>query len=321
MKIGSGWIKLFCGLSAMALFLFFADARPLQAQSANANESAAAAPKSQAGGAGVLEFEAVSIRPSARKFYLQGSDFLSPTSEMAPPPGGLLTWNVQLSWLVNFAYGLHSSPVMRQAWQTLPKWAQDESYAVDARARENSSREDVRKMVRSMLERRFQFKAHLESREGDVFSLEVAKPGLGLKPHAEGEPCTLAATLTDETRYPHAYPPYKGFAPRCGVFNRQLSRYGERRLELLNVSMQQVVDAVAQMLPTPVIDHTGLPGRYDAVLEFGPPGVSQSPDPSDEFGLPLLPEALEKQLGLKLNKQKAQVDVFVLDHIGALSEN
>jgi uncharacterized protein (TIGR03435 family) len=71
----------------------------------------------------------------------------------------------------------------------------------------------------------------------------------------------------------------------------------------------------------PIKDHTGLQGHYDAVLEIAPAGLPRNPDPGDEVGAPPLPTALEKQLGLKLNKQRDQVDTFVIDHIGTLTEN
>jgi uncharacterized protein (TIGR03435 family) len=272
-----------------------------------------------AGGASKLTFDAASIRPSTQKFFLKGSDFLDPVSGSEPPKGGLFSWNVQLVLLIDFAYDLRGLPVRREAWEALPKWAQDGWYTIEARADGDLTRADVRQMVRSMLEDRFQFTGHVEKRDGEVFALEVAKPGLGLKPHSEGTPCTLSSSQMDENKYPHAYPPYKGFLPRCGVFNRELSHIGERRLEMLDVSMQQIADSLG--LPQPVIDRTGLEGHYDAVLDYGPNAVPQNPDPSDELGLPLIPTALEKQLGLKLVKQNAQVDVFVMDHIGTLTEN
>jgi uncharacterized protein (TIGR03435 family) len=170
-----------------------------------------------------------------------------------------------------------------------------------------------------MLEDRFQFTAHLEKRQGEVYWLEVTKPGLGLKPHTEGEPCTLPSSVTDENKYPHVYPSYKQLPPHCGVFNRELSRVGERRFEMLDVTMQQIADSLR--MPLAVVDRTGLEGHYDAVLDTGIDTAPQNPDTSDEIGLPPLPEALQKELGLKLEKQSAQVDYFVIDHIGALSEN
>ncbi len=310
---------------AAAFLLLAASASALSAgaqvaASGNSGQPAASAPGSSvAGGASKLTFDAASIRPSSQKFFLKGYDFLDPVSNAAPPQGGLFSWNVQMVWLIDFAYDLRANPVRAQAWSALPKWAQEGWYTIEARAEGNPTRADVRQMVRSMLEERFQFTGHLEKREGEVYALEVVKQGLGLKPHAEGASCTLSSSQMDENKYPQAYPPYKGVPPRCGVFNRELSHSGERRLEMLDVTMQQIADSL--WLPQPVVDRTGLKGRYDAVLDFGPNTVEPNPDPSNEIGLPLLPVALEKQLGLKLDKQKAQVDVFVIDHIGTLSEN
>jgi uncharacterized protein (TIGR03435 family) len=315
--------RVLCHSTAAFLLLTSACALPVGAHaqvsgnSRQPGESAAGSPA--VGGASKLTFDAASIRPSSKKFVLNGFEFLNPVSDSAPPEGGLFSWNVQFILLIDFAYDLRGPQVKRQAWEALPKSVQQEWYTVEARATGNPTRADVRQMVRSMLEERFQFTGHVEKREGEVFALVVAKSGLGLKPHPEGTPCTLAASLMDEGKYPQAYPPYKGFPPHCGVFNRELSHSGERRLEMLDVTMQQIADSLG--LPLAVIDHTGLEGRFDAVLDYGPNTMQQNIDPANEIGLPLLPVALEKQLGLKLTKQNAQVDVFVMDHIGTLSEN
>jgi uncharacterized protein (TIGR03435 family) len=271
----------------------------------------------QAGATTKLAFDAASVRPSSRKFETRGGDFLDPTSQEASPKGGLFSWNVQLQLLIDFAYDLRSPQVARGAWEALPKWAHEDWYTIEARAEGNPTRADVRQMVRSLLEDRFQFAAHFEKRDSQVYALVVSKPGLGLNPHPEGAACTLSLSLVDEKRYPHAYPPYKGIPASCGMFNRQMSNIGERRYEMLNMTMSQIADSLG------VVDQTGLKGRYDAVLDYGPVQVSPTAgsDISDELGFPPLPVALEKQLGLKLVKQNAKVDVFVIDHIGTLSES
>jgi bla regulator protein blaR1 len=269
-----------------------------------------------------LEFDAVSVRPG-RKFFLKGSEFLDPVSKMAPPPGGLFSWNVQLVNLIDFAYDLRDSQLRRQAFQGLPRpfnTMQDGWFAIEARAEGNPTRDAVSQMVRSMLEERFHFAAHMEKRDGDLLALEVDKPGL-LKPHTEGEPCTLPSSVTDSRKYPHAYPPYEGFPVRCGVFNRELSHSGERRLEMLDVTMEQIANALSGMEPAAVVDQSGLEGHYDAVLDFGPRLPPSAEAADDTVGAPQLPTALEKQLGLKLVKQKAQVDMFVIDHVEPPTEN
>ena len=291
-----------------------------QAVSAQAQPAPAAA-------AHKLEFDVVSIRPSQRKFVSLGWDFLNPTGKMMPPQGGVFSWNAPLLNLINFAYDLRQPQVSRGAAMSLPKWAQENWYAIEARAAGNPTRDDVRQMVRSMLEERFHFAAHVEKREGDVFSLVVEKPGLGLKPHTEGEPCKLPPSVADSKKYPHAYPSYDNWIFRCGIMNRELSHSGERRLEMLDVPMDQIVSTLSSATimfdgtGLPIADNTGLQGHYDAVLDYGPPVPRDAADADDATGAPQFPIALEKQLGLKLVKQKAQVDVFIIDHVEQPTEN
>jgi uncharacterized protein (TIGR03435 family) len=228
---------------------------------------------------------------------------------------------VQLPWLINFAYDLRSSQTRRKAREELPKRAQEDWFTVEARAESNPSRDDVRRMVRSLLEDRFQLAAHMEKREGQLYALTVAKPGLGLKPHREGAPCALPSSQADEKKYPLLYPSYKVAPVRCGIFGREMSHSGEHRLEMLNVTMQQIADALGLGLLLLVVDKTGLSGRYDAVLDFGPDEVPASAESPDEIGLPPPTVAVEKQLGLKLTKQNAEVDALVIDRIEKLSGN
>jgi uncharacterized protein (TIGR03435 family) len=291
----------------------------LQMQPAARQASASASPATK--GAGKPAFDAASIRPSTQELVLKGVDFLNPASDAAPPPGGLFSWNVQLPWLVNFAYDLRSSQARRAAREALPKWAQEGWFTIEARAEGNPSRDDVRQMVRSLLEDRFQFAAHMEKREAQVYAIVVVKPGLGLRQHPEGAPCTLSSSQADEKKYPHLSPSYQAVPAHCGIFGRELSHSDERRLEMLNVTMQQIADSLGLGLPLLVVDKTGLAGRYDAVVDFGSDDVRPNADSSEAIGLPPLPGALEKQVGLKLVKQNGSADTLVIDHIERLSEN
>jgi len=307
--------------AAALLTLTIAVALPACARGQAGGNSGQPSPSTPAntetGVAGKLTFEVASVRPGAQGARI-GMDFLDPGSETAPPPGGLYSWNAPLAVLINFAYDLRSPHARREAGQGLPKWAQEQWYTVEARAEGSPTRDDVRQMMRSLLEDRFQFAAHFEERDTQVYALQVARPGLGLKPHPEGAPCALSPSQVDENKYPHAYPPYKTVPAHCGIFDRLLGPGGERRSEMLNVTMQQIADSLRAGMP--VVDRTGLAGRYDAVLDFTFDDLQENTDTS-ENDFQSLPIALEKQLGLKLVKQNAPVDVFVIDRIGALSEN
>jgi len=204
----------------------------------------------------------------------------------------------------------------------LPKWAQDDLYTIEARAEGKPSRDDVRQLVRSLLEDRFQFAAHMGKHEGQVYALVVARLGFAPKPHPDGVPCSLSSSQVDENKFPQVHPSYKSVPAHCGIFNRELSHSGERRFEMLNVTMQQIADSLGLGLPLLVVDKTGLAGRYDVVLDFGSDDISaNAADASDAIGLPPLTGALEKQAGLKLVKQNAQVETFLIDHIEKLSAN
>jgi uncharacterized protein (TIGR03435 family) len=314
--------------TAALLALAFAAALPAWGRllpGESSGQAVATAPsKPQTSAPPQLEFEVASVRPSSRKFVFEGWDFLNPASSAPPPPGGLFSWNVPVGSLIAFAYRLQGPQLA-----SLPKWAQMQGdwYTIEARAEGSPTRDDLRQMVRSLLEKRLQFAAHFEKREGQVYALVVSRPGLGLKPHPDGPPCTLSPSQVNENNYPHVYPSYKAYPAHCGVFNRQLSHFGERRLEMLDVTVQQIADALGSGAPMSggvtlsVLDKTGLTGSYDAVRDFGPDSVSPNADSSDEIGLPPFTVALQKQLGLKLVRQNATVDIFVIDHIGTRSEN
>jgi hypothetical protein len=113
--------------TAALLALGIATALPVRAQLQPAEGRAAVSATAGSGTsrASKLAFEAASVRPSTQEFILKGVDFLNPASDGAPPPGGLFSWNVQLPWLINFAYDLRSSQARREAREALPKWAQE----------------------------------------------------------------------------------------------------------------------------------------------------------------------------------------------------
>jgi len=60
-----------------------------------------------------------------------------------------------------------------------------------------------------------------------------------------------------------------------------------------------------------VVDKTGLSGTYDLTVEF----ADDAPAVADAPPLPTLSTALEQDLGLKLEKGKAEFDVLVVEHI------
>ena len=82
-------------------------------------------------------------------------------------------------------------------------------------------------------------------------------------------------------------------------------------------------DFISQPLRMPVVDHTGLPGRYDFVLDFTaylPTGEkNMTPDFDNNNGIILA--AIQGELGLKLESRKLQVETYVIDQVEKPSPN
>ena len=70
-------------------------------------------------------------------------------------------------------------------------------------------------------------------------------------------------------------------------------------------------------LDKPVVDETGLAGRYDFVLKWIPDELSTN-DPNAPPGIFT---AVREQLGLKLERTKGPTDVLVIDHVERPTEN
>jgi uncharacterized protein (TIGR03435 family) len=199
--------------------------------------------------------------------------------------------------LVKFAYGLQQRQLAG-----VPDWVTSENYDISAEpdAEGEPSIKQWRSMVKKLMADRFQLKFHYEKRELTVYTLTVAKTGPKMTT-SQSDPSMVAGL---------------GFGPpgNFGATNATIAGFAE--------AMGQAV------LDRPVLDQTGLTGRFDFRLtwtadetQFGAvggykPAATENPDaPPDIF------TAIQEELGLKLVSTKAPVDVLVIDHIERPSAN
>jgi uncharacterized protein (TIGR03435 family) len=252
--------------------------------------------------------------------------------EAFTPTGGLLSaTNWPLIQYMIFAYkipGNQWQAVMSQ----LPKWANTNRYDIQAHAPGNPTKDQFRLMVQALLADRFKLAIRYEVRQVPVMALALDKPGkLGpkLQPHPED---SLCSTLPSERGSAPGLPATVagGFPEICGtVAALQPSAPGRLRAGARNMDMA-VIAAGFPFTPDvtgsnrPVLDKTGLAGKFDFVIEFAPqlngpmsPGATIQPDESG----PTFLEALKEQLGLKLELQTNPVNVLVIDHVEQPSEN
>lgn len=186
----------------------------------------------------------------------------------------------------------------------LPDWAKTELYDISATSSLSQATTDDRlAMWRAMLVDRFKLVAHLEKRIRPAYDLVLARRDGRLGPGL-----TRVALVCE--------------AEPCGM---RVEPHGSSRFGLL-LAGETTLAALARQLRTtaqrPVVDKTGLPGRYRVRLIYD--------DMASRLGLeaasfpdlgPSLSAAVREQLGLRLRSSTAAQDTLVVDHIERPTEN
>jgi uncharacterized protein (TIGR03435 family) len=212
--------------------------------------------------------------------------------DMRPEPGGRFTArSITIKLLITVAYDAQDYQLSGG-----PGWIDSEKYDVVALAGHDVSRDELRMLLRTLLADRFKLKLRQEPREMSVYSLVVGKNGPKLE---EVDPQTQ----------------------RAGV------RSSSTRMIAAPATMAQLATALGISLRCPVLDNTGLKGKYNFKLEWSamskparPPGDDSDLVASDPSG-PSIFTALQEQLGLRLRSQKGSGTFFVIERVERPSEN
>ncbi|SDE71609.1 TIGR03435 family protein [Terriglobus roseus] len=264
-----------------------------------------------------LTFESASVKPAAPDAPMEGLGFMIALGR-AQTPHGLLTMTGALPPLIMFAYGVNDEVEARAMRARLPEWAQHQKYTIVARPPEGSQNmEDIRLMLRNLLEDRFALKAHRENHTGMVNLLSVAKPGVtgpNLKPHETTPGCLKPGSPVQESV------PSKPSPVLCGLqINRKEG--GIMHVSMIDVTLPEactLFDGLGGVLGgrgmDRMVDATGLTGHYDMTLDFQI-DEANAPQTTSDGGGPTFTGALEKQLGLRLKKGTGQIEDLIVDHI------
>lgn len=208
---------------------------------------------------------------------------------------------------------------------------QDARFDIVANIPEGTKKEQIQEMLQSLLKDRFQLTYHRQKKDFDVWTLTVAKGGSKLKdaavpdgpsPEAPAPGTPVQRPTLDRDGFPQLP---AGRTNAVGMTNNGLTR-----VTFIMATPQTLLNMLQFSLGGPSVDKTGLTDKYDFKLEFSraglpgplgggglaaaPPGAAPAADVSDPGG-PDLFTALEKQLGLKLEKSKTQLDVIVVDNM------
>jgi uncharacterized protein (TIGR03435 family) len=319
------------GKLALAAALIFLAAPVALAQTA-ASPQSPNLPQWQIDAGSHAEFDVASVRPTPPDapphdgYEIINNPLLNPYAEDAPPKG-LVSANAAVVNYIIFAYKIYDVTQMHQLSQHLPAWARTDDYVIEARAIGSPTRDQTRLMMQSLLADRFHLALHVESHPLPVYALlldKPGKPGPQLQPHPANTPCPVPSP--DSPNSPPAKPaPNSPPPPICGMSTWRVGSL--RHIRMINVTMEQIaglldgaVTILGDMGQRTLVDQTGFTGRYDLNLEFLPERIGSSSSDADAFG-PSVVEALKSQLGLRLVKQTAPVNVYVVDHIERPSPN
>ncbi len=200
-------------------------------------------------------------------------------------PNGIRMRDVTVATCIKWAYGVQDSQIEG------PKWLQSEHFDVSARTDAPATPAQMKAMMQSLLADRFQFRFHHEQRQMKAYDLVIAKGGHKLRESAADS-----------------------------VPDRQNSAIGTVARAL---TIRELADFLAGPLNTPVLDRTGLSGRYDFSLDFSTyiPVGEQAMKPDYIDNNSIISNALQGELGLKLEMRKAVVDVMVVDRLEKPSAN
>lgn len=191
--------------------------------------------------------------------------------------------------LIMDAYQLHEDSQISGG----PAWMSADSVRFDIAAIAPGERaptgENVRLMLQTLLADRFQLKVHRVTQERPVYALVVAKNGPKLKTSAPDEESSVTTG---------------------GVRTAEIT--------MANVSTQQLAIQLSSGLDRPVVDKTGLKEHYNVKLNWIPEFAGPPPPGSDGVNLFT---AVQEQLGLKLEPQRAPIEILVIDHVEKPSEN
>jgi uncharacterized protein (TIGR03435 family) len=241
-----------------------------------------------------LEFEVASVKVNKNS---------GPMSAGPQRSGDLVTMrNTRLYTMIYYAFHLDGRYRLIADQQPQQWW---DWYDIEAKAPVSTTEAEMKLMMQSLLEDRFKLKVHRETRELASYRLAVTKSGPKLKsgdssvvPQVDGRPIAF----------------------RPGVCMQLAGRDGDH-LICGGTTMEQFVSRLANSVNAPVVDETGLTGKYNFELIFTPPAARPDSNAPEVDPAPTLTDALQRDLGLKLEKGKAPVEVLVVDHVERPSAN
>jgi uncharacterized protein (TIGR03435 family) len=192
-------------------------------------------------------------------------------------PGSLIMGNVRFQTAVRWAYHVQEYQVMG------PGWIGEERYDIVAKAGAPVPEADLRRMLQTLLAERFQLVVHRQTKEMSAYVVTVGKNG-----HKLQESTSEGAMDV------------KPAGPMVATVQR--------------ADLDELASMLSQPLRAPVVNMTGLKGRYDFKVDMAPyitPEVTSAKSPMELIGVGIT--AMQEQLGLKMESKRVPVDLVIID--------
>jgi uncharacterized protein (TIGR03435 family) len=198
-------------------------------------------------------------------------------------PGSVTMRNARLTACIRWAYNVMEYQISG------PAWLNDVWFDIAAKSDAPVKEAELRVMMQSLLADRFKLTLHRQTKEISALILTVAKGGHKLTPVESNE------------------------APNFKTGKLTLTGQG--------ATISQLIQFLSREIRNPIVDQTGLNGRYDYTLDInsyvteeilksaGPNGGPPPDAPS------IIAQAMQAQLGLRLDQKKAPVEMLIIDHI------
>jgi uncharacterized protein (TIGR03435 family) len=230
-------------------------------------------------------FEAVSVKPGGSNHFVSygpSAPVMAPTRTFAYV-GKRVTCNLSLRQILGEAFTLQDYQIAG------PDWIGESLFDVAAVMPAGTTRDTARLMLRAMLEDRFGLKYHREQRELPTYVL-VAGNGSSRLTAVDPEKQKDKVVQT-------------AFGPQKGISSIQT----RGQYTALAISMDDFARWLTHQADAPVLNQTGLPDRYEIELRW-------TPETGGGYD-PALLRAVQRDLGLRLEKRRMTREVLVIDHV------
>jgi uncharacterized protein (TIGR03435 family) len=240
-----------------------------------------------------------------------------------PRPERYTAENMDFAGLVMYAYDIKRFQISG------PDWMRTERYNVSAIVPPYATKEQFRTMLQNLLAERFALKVHWETREMPLYELVIAKGGPKLEDTKPDDPADAEHAAPKgpprSAKTPDGFPSLpEGRAPIMMMMSTKDGPANAMRAH--NESAEEIASTLSHQVELPLRDATGLKGKYDFTLYWltrpgshSASGVSADPNgsqtPEADSPGPTLFEAIQQQLGLKLERKKGPVPMLVVDHV------